>query len=1058
MKHIEKILSGLQLNGKKELYKGKRWKKLFSKKAFESIIDSYGLYAVFAIESKPTVLFFDNPESNCIETLSKWIWNYNQAFAAVIVTDENTIIFNAYSIDGASKLLKELDNGQALARRFNYLELITGRTIEYYSRRLNPKERVDFKLLENMRAARDEFMAKLLAEPTLLTLSKRNQEPVKITATRIANALLGRMLFLRYLIDRKVFIKFYDGKTVYKSITNDILTKEILPNSKKTFQLFQHLKDEFGEELFPFKIDEESVVKNVIGKDRSYLGVLVSLLNGDVIATGQRSMFPLYDFSVIPIEFVSNIYEQFIGESRKKDKKENVEVDRTKQEKLSAYYTPLFLVDHILSETVEKHLHYDTSCIVLDPACGSGIFLVETLRKIIEKNLKISRTITPAQWREELCRLVKENIYGIDVDRNAVHVAVFSLYITLLDYQEPADIVKFKFPSLIDSNFFIADFFDLNHSFNEILKRVKLDYIIGNPPWGKVEESVELYESYWRKRQQEETQKQRLLSGNSKDKISIAASGKEIAQIFLIRVSDFAKGKTVIQLIVISKILYNIQALTFRKYFFNNFHIQKIFELAPQRREIFNSSSDKAIAPAVIIRYQCAFGAETGNNTIEHWTLMPNIFFKKLRILVIENYDRKKILQQRVKEHDWILKVLVYGNYLDIQFILMLKDHYSSLDKFLPADKFLIKQGFKYTDGENIYTTKQHKGKPFIIDSDKELKQFELTPRGIWDGSEVGFLPENETFEGPALLFRKRTSQDLKAVCALSYGDVIFTCTITAIKAYERKNLKLLKNIAGFLVSDFFSYSMLHLGASVGIEREDIYVDEFLRILPFTEKIVVQDSVEKIEQLNKDLQMENANSFSDTDLNLFSRDSHKAKILNGIKAAHLKLNQDILATMSLSDVEGYLLHYAINVSIPTIKNGRSSALNQLSFNDAILDGYAKIFYEYFSSKFTKPISIFIYFSELLIGIECKAMTRKGEEVKWIRKNAFDEFTKLSFSEASKDLFIQKNVRGYGNNSFYIIKPNEYKCWHPAIAYLDAYEINEAIQNRKNQTLHGESQH
>jgi hypothetical protein len=48
-------------------------------------------------------------------------------------------------------------------------------------------------------------------------------------------------------------------------------------------------------------------------------------------------------------------------------------------------------------------------------------------------------------------------------------------------------------------------------------------------------------------------------------------------------------------------------------------------------------------------------------------------------------------------------------------------------------------------------------------------------------------------------------------------------------------------------------------------------------------------------------------------------------------------------------------------------------------------------------------------------------------------------------DPTKNLFIQKDIKGFENNSFYIIKPNEYKCWHRAMAWYDIAEFKEAIQ-------------
>ncbi len=124
--------------------------------------------------------------------------------------------------------------------------------------------------------------------------------------------------------------------------------------------------------MFPF-LDEE---KNVTIAD---LKILIDLISGTKLSTGEQSLFVIYDFSIIPIEFISNVYEYFIGEENQKEQ--------------GAYYTPTFMVDYVLSNTVDKHLKINKksyTCKVLDPSCGSGIFLVETLRKLISQYIETS--------------------------------------------------------------------------------------------------------------------------------------------------------------------------------------------------------------------------------------------------------------------------------------------------------------------------------------------------------------------------------------------------------------------------------------------------------------------------------------------------------------------------------------------------------------------------------------------------------------------------------------------------------------------------------------------
>lgn len=158
------------------------------------------------------------------------------------------------------------------------------------------------------------------------------------------------------------------------------------------------------------------------------------MFKGNDLGNGQSVLFDVYDFSIIPIEFISNIYETFLSTKNKRNK--------------GIYYTPLFLVDYIIENTVLDKLKDSDTCKILDPSCGSGIFLVESLRKLIEKQDFVNSEI--------LNSLVEDNIFGIDIDENAINISIFSIYITLLDYVE--DFNNFKFPLLKNRNFFKSDF------------------------------------------------------------------------------------------------------------------------------------------------------------------------------------------------------------------------------------------------------------------------------------------------------------------------------------------------------------------------------------------------------------------------------------------------------------------------------------------------------------------------------------------------------------------------------------------------------------------------
>jgi hypothetical protein len=74
-------------------------------------------------------------------------------------------------------------------------------------------------------------------------------------------------------------------------------------------------------------------------------------------------------------------------------------------------------------------------------------------------------------------------------------------------------------------------------------------------------------------------------------------------------------------------------------------------------------------------------------------------------------------------------------------------------------------------------------------------------------------------------------------------------------------------------------------------------------------------------------------------------------------------------------------------------------------------------------------------------------TNEAEILKRLANNlSIEQITNTE--DSSKNLFIQKDIKGFETNSFYIIKPNEYKCWHRAIAWYDVAEFKETIENEE----------
>lgn len=970
--------------------------------------------AFFCFDNKPMILFFDNPTNKA--DLHEAIWNFNECPIAIIIENDSVEIFNGFAIDENTKLLKSLGRQDKL-NDFSYFELVTGKTWEQYKEHLDYKNRVDYHLLQNIKAARQKLVG---------NDGKR---------AKLANALLGKVIFVRYLIDRKVKMKF-DGKL--RKWSNQEFC-ELLDNPQQIQAFFEYLEDKekgFNGDLFPLSASEYRQVRKMDYQ------VLKRLLLGEYIAENQPSLFELYDFSIIPIEFISNVYELFIGQDN--------------QKKEGAYYTPLFLVDYILKETVDKKLSSKDagySCKVLDPACGSGIFLVETLRKIIEKYIA-DTGIDPREERNKfktaLKSLAKENIYGVDKDESAVHIAIFSIYLTLLDYLEPAAIEDaFKFPHLLNTNFFYSDFFDESAAYNTSLQNIEFDYVLGNPPW-KGNGMDETGKEYLNNRKKREKRLNK--------KFEIAINNNEIAEGFVLRASDFCKQQTRIAFIIRSSSLYNLgynkeDISPFRQYLLEEYFIDKVFELAPVRYEVFEKSNKPAVAPAAVIFYRYANRGNTDNNIVHHISLKQSRFFSLFKIFTINRTDYKQVQQQRLKEFDWLWKVLVYGSYLDFNFIKRLKEDYITIKSIvLDISKYIQSTGLhsRTMPLDNPKDTSMLDNITFIKTEAVNSFFINYKQKDILERDKIDIVKDTRIYKAPMLLIREGIDMEtLTAKCALAKKDLLFKDSITSIKAIDKSNMESLYNIAAIFSSSLFSYYAINTFASIGIERER--VKNYNKYsLPYFE-LDVKDNIEKIEQAKQQIHAGENKATRDN----FKIQESEDKIYSELE----KINSEIYRQLQVGEIESSLIDFALQINRNLITGNdtdRSKLFVPLAYQDNFLEEYAQLFLNRFQSNLgnkDRKFIVEIWHTNQVVGMFFKVIPAKEYKGDIIWENKQDDVSgilpfliKISSSKITDRLFVQKDVRGFVNEEgyFYIFKPNEKRLWHKAIGYLDVQEFSDAI--------------
>ena len=200
-------------------------------------------------------------------------------------------------------------------------------------------------------------------------------------------------------------------------------------------RLFKVLQRDFNGSFFGDILDEDIETKSVTYLQR--------FLSGENLRTGQLSLFKLYDFGFIPVELISAIYEEFLGAEAQLETNPTQRGSNHSQRTQGAYYTPPRLAELAVDIATEGwDTLLDKRC--LDPACGSGIFLVILFIRMAEEWRKRNPGASTRKRYDELMRLLSENLRGGDIHLTACLVTCFSLYLAFLDQMEPKEVIELQ--------------------------------------------------------------------------------------------------------------------------------------------------------------------------------------------------------------------------------------------------------------------------------------------------------------------------------------------------------------------------------------------------------------------------------------------------------------------------------------------------------------------------------------------------------------------------------------------------------------------------------------
>lgn len=819
------------------------------RKAFEEL----DVDGVLCLDGVPAVYLkdFDEPVSREeVNALQRRVWNHGVATLLAIRDPHRVLLLSA--VVGPSR-----ENSDAVTDHPAYVD-----ELNRASAALEHSDAFAADLVSGgfYRRHREKFFDK--AKPVDRALA----EKLAALASSLVSGLvdrsavhqfLSRLIFACYLTDRGIIrLEDYGAGVGTMSVADVFEGAEAAEGVRfLNKSLFPKLRREFNGSLFEEYPDGESDWMD----DEASRRIRKFFAGGEIKSNQEVFGFWAFDFSVIPVETISSIYEQFLkGENERR------------QEETGAYYTPRNLAELVVATIMEAEEPL-LGKRVLDPSCGSGIFLVILFNRMAEE-WRLGHSKAEIEERFQALRAIFGQLCGIDLNETACRITCFSLYIAFLDQFDPRDLRLLKqevaarkrlplLPPLLVAvgkpavAHGFATVREGNYFDQEAAAGEDFDLIVGNPPWvsRKGENAVAL--SWWNTAQ---TKAKTRAEFSPQDQIAVP---------FLWKVpSDLApKGRAC--LILPSAILLN-KTDEFQAQWFSRFSVSRILHLADYRRLLF----ENAIRPCFLLH----FGKEVPAADSEIEYFVPKFMRQDPRtgFIPVNAEDRRfirsadLIAAARQGEAALVWKARLWGTPRDLRLL----DYLMSFPKLgdsagRPGEKkrWVKAKGFKPWYKVSYDSAPDSYGSPKPIEgslSDRFVATTALTDvfldpevcttlehrlkgircKGYEDAPEEsrrasldGFHRNPKGgFEPPMILINKGFTKVSFSDCRVFYQDAV-----TGISAHSSPDDgPLLQFFTLLFRSKLAQYFQFHSAGSLASERTEVRVHELLRLpLPFPEDL-----------------------------------------------------------------------------------------------------------------------------------------------------------------------------------------------------------------------------
>ena len=630
--------------------------------------------------------------------------------------------------------------------------------------RIDRRHRVDRELLAEIDAL----------EKRLVEVSQSENGQQLGPAVDFAQRLIGRCIFTWYLLDRGLAHPFLPHELGQHLGT-------MFETAENAFRLFGWLGSTFNGDLFP--IDDLDAERAELTSN--HLELIRDFIDGRSLVAGRDGQGRLFRFrfDAIPINLISSIYEQFARSSAAEEAKPQ-----------SLHYMPLEIVDFVLDPVLEG---LPAGASVIDPACGSGTFLVEAFRRLVW-----SEAQDQPPSRALVRRILYEQLFGIDCNPAALRIAAFSLYLAAMELtEEPIhDVRELRFDELIGRTLFEVDAIETPFPPRVIDK--KFDVVVGNPPWHFVGKGT----------------------GTASSTNDMLGPRRSPDHAFLRLAQKISSASGRIGMIIKATPFFSIDTMSINA-----------------RNEIFEKLKPCAIVNLSLLRHEELFPNVTGPGLVffARCKLTPgpeqlltgsipwSPAFRRFGTFQVGPGEIRPVALKRVLSVPSILKAAVFGTARDEWLLERLRRGFPTLQQVLEDPKIQprISSGAGFVAGESgrMARPKEYTGLPVLT----RFAPFRLpTQQSEFTQKAQHWPRESAIFRGPMLVCPEAMRTTPKALrgrycVAVNWNDLLYNSSFFGISLApaDEDSLHVLSAV---LNSSLTTFQLALGGPNVGLERTTI--------------------------------------------------------------------------------------------------------------------------------------------------------------------------------------------------------------------------------------------